>query len=171
MSPHKIHLKSLKKEKSLPEGTQIFKARIRVLLDLLLFGNIAFLTASILYFSWLSFLAISFSYSAGFVLFWIFIITPISTVELTPQSITGRGPNFKKVTIPLRKVDIRVTNATLTNWRRRYLWKDIWSIDEKCVRLYRRVLGERSVAKIMTVIERYPFRETAAPPRVSENQS
>ena len=170
MGQYSPRLKSLKKEKSIPEGTQVFKARTRVLLDLLLFGNIAILTASIVYFSWLTFLATAFFFSGSLALLWVIVISPLVQVELTPQALTGRGPDFKKNTLLLRRVDIRVTNSTVTSWQRRYLWKDVWSIDEQCVRLYRRILGERQVAKIMTVIERYPFRESSMPPP-AENQS
>lgn len=168
MGQYSPRLKSLKKEKSVPEGTQVFQARTRVLLDLMLMGNLAILAASILYFSWVSFLLMAFCFSAGFGLLWSAVIVPISRVELTQQSLTGRGPDFKKNTILLRKVDIRVTNSSVSSWQRRYLWKDVWSIDENCVRLYRRVLGERQVAKIMTVIERYPFRESSAPPPAAD---
>jgi hypothetical protein len=143
---------------SVAAEAKVFTARTRVLFDILLFVNVAIFVACLIQFSMLTFFSFSLFISVGFSLVWLIIVRPLSRIEMEPKTITGRNQYFQKITIPLRKIDLSRTNSLSSSFKRKFLCKDIWSVDDECIRLYRRVLGERQVTKIMTVVEKYPFR-------------
>jgi hypothetical protein len=145
----------------LPEK-KIFQARHRVFLDLALIPNIViFIVLHILELPGLVTVAVAAAFTGTMGLLWMVLIRPQCRVEVTKDTITGHTPNFSKLTISLRKVDLRKTNRPSEGWKRKYFSKDIWTNDGKCIRLYRRLLGERQVAKIMTVVEKFPSRDTS----------
>lgn len=149
----------MEETKAIPEKEKIFRPRRRRLLDLLLLANclvmILFAFHPIHAFS-LGILCLSMS--SLLVLLWFFIITPLMTIKIVSNTISGRDGKGMMQTIPFRK--IHFTNTIVSpEGMKRIFFKDIHSLDGKIIRIHRQFLGEGQVNKIIVTIERYPFRD------------
>ncbi len=141
---------------------RVFKARKRVLLDLILILQlIIFVLSHIPHtLSADTYLLIDGGIVFSLILFWFGAVISMTRIEMTEQTIQGPAPNFSKVTLLLRKISLRKTNAPSSGWKRQYLYKDIVSGDGQRIRIFRRILGEQQLRKIMTAVECHPFHET-----------
>ncbi|OGW72513.1 MAG: hypothetical protein A2Y02_00450 [Omnitrophica bacterium GWA2_52_12] len=146
---------------------QLFRPRTRVLIDLLLISNsllFAVLAMQIVPDRLL------FSFAAGwnFFLIGIFygIIRPLLYVEIRDGAVVGPSLLFKRDSILIRKIDVR---RSLEFHHKSDFWgyRDLWSVDGRRVRLYRRFLGKRNQYKIIMAIKDHPFRESAQPAKPS----
>ncbi len=142
---------------------QLFRPRTRVLIDLLLISDsllFAILATQIVEERLL------FSLAAGWNCFLIgifyVIVRPLLYVEIRDGAVVGPALLFKRDSILIRKIDVR---RSLEFHHKSDFWgyRDLWSVDGRRIRLYRRFLGKRNQYKIITTIKDHPFRESASP--------
>ncbi len=149
----------MEQTQNFPEKERIFKPRRRRLLDLLLLLN----AAGLVFFAFKPFTAgavgiFCFSMSSFVVLVWVFLLTPLMTIKIANNAVTGRDGKFALQSIPFRK--IHFSNTIISpEGTKRIFFKDIHSIDGRIIRIHRQFLGESQVNSIIVTIERYPFRE------------
>ena len=141
---------------------KVFQARKRVLFDLVLILQVIIVILSHVthLLTPQAYLLIDAGIVGFLVLFWFGAVVPLTRIEMTDQSIKGPGPNFFRGTLLLRKVSLRATNTKSLGWRRHYLYKDVVSGEGQKIRIFRRILGEQQLRKIMTAVECYPDHET-----------
>ncbi len=144
-----------------PSQPKKFRARRRVLMDILLILDIAiFLLFTIKIIPIGTLLPILLIIDTFVFLSWHFLAVPLTRVEVTVDSLIGPSQWFLRTTIPLGQVDLSKTNrpkskSDFTN----KLFKDVWAKDGRCIRLHRRILGQHKIRQIMALVERYPVRE------------
>ena len=96
----------------------------------------------------------------GWILFWFFVVTPFTQVQIVDNILIGRTPSLKQVNIPLKEVHQVKTLSPLPGLKRKF-FKDIWSVEGQRMRIHRKFLGESQINAIMLAIEKYPFQEGA----------
>lgn len=141
------------------KNTRVFKAKTRILFDLLLVTNSVFFVLfamQIMPFENLKVDAIA--VNVAFIFLWYGVASPLTKIRIDQGIIYGRSASFRKVSFPLRRVHHVKTMAPITPFLK-WFYKDIWSIDGQRIRLHRRIIGQDQVRKIMVVIQDYPFKE------------
>ena len=96
-----------------------------------------------------------------FVWGWFFWVRPVFMVTIVNGTITGPSPQFTRQSFPLRKLD---HSKILLRTRKQKIvgFRDLYSIDGIKIRLCHCFLGKLAVYEIMEIVEKYPFRQSAA---------
>ncbi|MBN1688789.1 MAG: hypothetical protein JW893_06780 [Candidatus Omnitrophica bacterium] len=143
--------------------TVIFKPRRRVLYDVLFGVNILFLllySASIL--SVLVLIVTVAVINIGLILSWFFVIQNVFKIKISQNVITGPSKSLFPTSFLLRKVDhLRLHERS--NFERALGLYNIWSVEGTRILLIRRLIGRSPTSKILSIIEKYPFRESLSP--------
>lgn len=142
-----------------PEKEKIFKPRRRRLVDLLLLLNsLGLIFVAFKSVSPAAVAIFCISMTCFTILIWVFVLTPLMTIRIGNNTVTGPNEKFRRESIPFRK--IHFTNTIVSReGAKRIFFKDIHSIDGRIIRIHRQFLGESQVNTIIVTIERYPFRE------------
>jgi len=94
---------------------------------------------------------------------WFLWVRKFFTVEIRSGKVYGPAPGWARTSVLMREVDFDKTEerGRATAWLG---YHDVWSLRGNRVRLYSWVLSHRQTHKIIDVLEKYPFRESAVPP-------
>jgi hypothetical protein len=139
-------------------SNRTFRPNFRVVVDVLLIFNVfLFVVYALLQVDFTFLLIAGLIVNSLFILIWFLVISPIVTVQIFQNEITGPSLLFKRKSLTIRSIDHNRLYST-GNPRKSFV-KDLWTVDGQRIRLYRKFLGEGKVGTIISIIEKYPFRE------------
>lgn len=149
----------MEEKMAFPEKPKIFKPSRRRLFDFLLTLNTLLLVIAAFTRSTPFAIGVFFTVTnTAFISVWYFVLTPIMTITIANNTVSGRDGKMVMQSIPFRKIHFTNTIVSPEGMKRSF-FKDIHSIDGRTIRIQRQFLGEGQVNKIIVTIERYPFRE------------
>jgi hypothetical protein len=144
----------------MPEAL-VFKPRKEFALDALLVVNIFLLLVyTSQYVSPVILILAGIVSNAVVLLFWWYVVQNVFKVKIQDNTISGPADGFLRTSFLLRKVDHAKLDDR-SSWEKFFGIHTVFSFDGTKIRLYSRLIGRGPTNKILSIIEKFPFRETA----------
>ncbi len=142
------------------EENKIFRLPVRVLIDgLLILNSSVFVALAANFLTERAALSLAMGCNMFLVGLFFLILRPMLRVEIREGALIGPALFLKRDSILLRKIDVR--RSLEFHRRADFLgYRDLWSIDGRRVRLYRRFLGKTNQYYIVKMIKNHPFRDS-----------
>ena len=140
---------------------QVFRPRIRLLIDILLYMNVGLLFLLGLHLLPIK-LGVAVQVALNIVLIagWFTIVRYYFSIEFSNSKIYGPDWGLRRTSLPL--VQVNHDRFEHRTWISRWLCRRIWSLDGKTkVCLWRPFLGKNQMRAILDVIYQFPLREAA----------